>query len=176
MRRIWAVRVLAVIAVLGLTVVSTSADQGSNASAKAKLSGFSEVTPKLTNGTGIFSATINGGTLTYKLTFSDLTSPAFMSHIHFGQPAVNGGIFLWLCGSASSPGPAGTPTCPPDGGTVTRSGVTAADIQAVGTQNLTAGDFAAALSILSGGVAYVNVHTINFPSGEIRGFVRSSED
>ena len=171
----WIFRFAAVVAVLGLTVVATNADEGT-LSLRAKLTGFQESPPKVSPSTGTFEATVIGSTLSYKLTYSKLSSSAFMSHIHFGQPAVNGGIFLWLCGSASAPGPAGTPTCPPDGGTVSRSGVTAADIQAVGTQNLTAGDFAAALSILSGGVAYVNVHTINFPSGEIRGFVRSSED
>jgi hypothetical protein len=171
----WIFRFTAVVAVLGLTVVATSADEGT-LSLRAKLTGFQESPPKVSPSTGTFEATVIGATLSYKLTYSKLSSPAFMSHIHFGQPAVNGGIFLWLCGSAAMPGPAGTPACPPDGGTVSRSGVTAADIQAVGAQNLTAGDFAAALSILRGGVAYVNVHTTNFPGGEIRGFVRSSGD
>jgi hypothetical protein len=100
-----------------------------------------------------------------------------MAHIHFGQPAVNGGIFLWLCGSAAVPGPAGTPKCPPDGGTVSRSGVTASDIQSpVPSQNLSPGDFAGALSILASGDAYVNVHTTLYPAGEIRGLVKSSDD
>jgi len=174
MRRIWAVRVLAVIAVLGLTVVSTSADQGSNASAKAKLSGFSEVTPKLTNGTGTFSATINGGTLTYKLTFSGLSSEATMAHIHFAQRGVNGNIFLWLCDSVAKPGPTGTPHCPAAGGTVSRS-VTAADIQPVPDQNVSAGDFAGAIRIIRSGDAYVNVHTTKFGGGEIRGQVKSED-
>lgn len=171
----WIFRFAALVAVLGLTVVATNADEGT-LSLRAKLTGFQESPPKVSPSTGTFEATVIGSTLSYKLTYSKLSSPAFMSHIHFAQPAVNGGIFLWLCGSAAAPGPAGTPTCPPDGGTVSRSGITAADIQAVPTQNLTAGDFAAALNILRNGVAYVNVHTTNFPAGEIRGFVRSSED
>jgi len=175
MRLKWVFRFAAVVAVLGLTVVATNADEGT-LSLRAKLTGFQESPPKVSPSTGTFEATVIGSTLSYKLTYSKLSSPAFMSHIHFGQPAVNGGIFLWLCGSATAPGPAGTPTCPPDGGTVSRSGVTAADIQAVGAQNLSAGDFAAALDIIRGGVAYVNVHTTNFPAGEIRGFVRASED
>jgi hypothetical protein len=53
--------------------------------------------------------------------------------------------------------------------------VTAADIQGLSAQNLSAGDFAAALSILTSGAAYVNVHTTNFTGGEIRGLVRSGD-
>ncbi len=168
----WIFRFAALVAVLGLTVVATSADEGT-LSLRAKLTGFQESPPKLSPSTGTFEATVIGSTLSYKLTYTKLSSPAFMSHIHFAQPAVNGGIFLWLCGSTTAPGPAGTPTCPPDGGTVSRSGVTAADIQGLPLQNLTAGDFAGVLSIIRSGDAYVNVHTTLFPAGEIRGFVRS---
>lgn len=183
MRLVWAGRALAVVAVLlGLTVVTTTADEGT-VSAKAKMTGFQENLPKLTDGTGTFTATINGGTLSYKLTFSGLTSDAFMSHIHFAEPGVNGEIFIWLCGSTMAPGPAGTPTCPAKGGTVSGK-VTAAAVQSLlsppqaagASQNLKPGDFAGALRILESGDAYVNVHTINFPGGEIRGQVKTSSN
>jgi hypothetical protein len=174
MRLLWAGRVLAVIALLGLTVVTTSADEGT-VSAKAKLSGFQENLPKLTNGTGTFTARVNGGTLSYTLTFSGLSSDAFMAHIHFAQPAVNGGIFLWLCGSATQPGPTGTPTCPAAGGTVSGT-VSSAAILSIAAQNLNAGDFAGAIRILQSGDAYVNVHTTNYPGGEIRGQVKTNNN
>jgi hypothetical protein len=182
MRLVWAGRVLAVVALLGLSVVTTSADDG-NVSARAKLSGFQENLPKLTDGTGTFTATISGGTLSYRLTFSGLSSDAFMSHIHFAQPGVNGGIFIWLCGSATAPGPAGTPTCPAKGGTVTGK-VTAAAVQPLlgpppantPDQNLKAADFAGAMRILESGDAYVNVHTTRYPGGEIRGQVKTNSD
>jgi hypothetical protein len=167
----WILRFATAVALLGLTVATTSAD-GGTLTMRAKLNGFQESPPKLTAITGRFQARVVGSTLSYTLTYSQASSPVFMSHIHFAQPAVNGGIFLWLCGSSSAPGPAGTPTCPPDGGTVSRTGITAADIQAVGTQNLAAGDFAGALSIIRNGTAYVNVHTTNYPGGEIRGLVK----
>jgi len=182
MRLVWAGRVLAVVALLGLTVVTTSADEG-NVSARAKLNGFQENLPKLTDGTGTFTATISGGTLSYKLTYSGLSSDAFMSHIHFAQPGVNGGIFIWLCGSTIAPGPAGTPTCPAKGGTVSGK-VMAGDVQALDTldkpgnpptdQNVHAGDFAGAIRILESGDAYVNVHTLHFKGGEIRGQVKTN--
>jgi hypothetical protein len=182
MRLVWAGRVLAVVALLGLTVVTTSADDG-GLSARAKLSGFQENLPKLTDGTGTFTASVKGGTLSYKLTYSKLSSDAFMAHIHFGQTGVNGGIFVWLCGSVAFPGPTGTPTCPAGGGTVTGS-VTSTGVvplrggtprNAATDQNLNTADFAGALRILQSGDAYVNVHTTNFPGGEIRGQVRTDD-
>ncbi len=176
MRLKWILRFVALVAVLGITVMVTSADEGT-VSMRAKLTGFQESPPKLSPSTGTFEATVTGSTLSYTLTYSKLSSPASMAHIHFAQPGVNGGIFLWLCGSTFAPltPPAGTPTCPPNGGTVSRSGITAADILAVSGQNLSAGDFAGALSILGSGDAYVNVHTTMFPGGEIRGLVRSED-
>ena len=33
----------------------------------------------------------------YKLSYSGLEAPVTQSHIHFGKPAVNGGISIWLC-------------------------------------------------------------------------------
>lgn len=175
MRRLSFGVVLAAVAVISLWVTTTSANEGTIL-LSTRLSGFQEVpTPKLTTGTGSFSATIVGGKLSYKLTYSGLSSNAFMAHIHFGQRAVAAGIFIWLCGSAAAPGPAGTPACPAGGGTVT--GVaTAASVQAIAAQNVSAGDFAGAIAIIRSGDAYVNVHTTNFPSGEIRGQVRAQTE
>jgi CHRD domain-containing protein len=173
MKPTWLGRLLAAAIVVGLTVSVASADEAAT-HASAKLTGFQEVPPKLTNGMGTFSATVQGTSLTYKLTYSGLSTDAFMAHIHFAQPAVNGGIFLWLCGSAMAPGPAGTLNCPPGGGTVTRT-ITAADIVTITPdQGVAAGDFAGAVRILQSGDAYVNVHTIRFPAGEIRGQVHTS--
>ena len=175
MRRIWAVRVLAVVAVLGLTIVSTSADQGSNGSLRAKLSGFKESPPKLSDGTGSFTGTLTGGTLSYTLTFSGLTTDVTQAHIHFGQPGVSAAVFLWLCDSATNPSPtATTPHCPAKGGTV-KGSLTAADVQSVVAQGLSAGDFTGAIRIIRSGDAYVNVHTVKFPAGEIRGQVSSQD-
>ena len=186
MRHIWVGRLLAAAAVIGLTVTAASADEPT-IHATAKLNGFHEVTPKLTNGTGTFSATVQGGQLKYTLTYSNLTPNAFMAHIHFAQKGVNGGIFIWLCGSAKAPSPVSrTPTCPPNGGTV-HGTITAAEIVAIpratGTnppvntdQGVSAGDFAGAVRILQSGDAYVNIHTDRYPGGEIRGQVKTDTD
>jgi hypothetical protein len=169
MRLVWAGRVLAVVALLGLTVVTTSADEGT-VSAQAKLSGFQETpVPKLSDGIGTFTATIIGETLSYKLTFSGLSSAATAAHVHFGQPGVTGGIVFGLCGFGT------TPACPPNGGTVTGT-ITSADIPGIPAQNLKAGDFAGAVRILESGAAYANVHSASFPGGEIRGQVKSDQN
>jgi hypothetical protein len=172
MTRFWATRVLALCAVIAVTISVASADSGSDGRLAANLSGFHEVTSILSNGSATFRADVTSTSLTYTLTFSGLTSPAVQSHLHFAQSGVNGGVFLFLCGSAASPGPAGTPTCPANGGTVTRT-VTGAAILALPANNLTAGDFQGALRIIRNGDAYANIHTTMFPAGEIRGQVHS---
>jgi len=173
MKLTWAIRFLALVAVLGLTV--TVANAGDNATRfAARMSGFNEVPPIFTDGNGMFRATIDGNQLTYTETFGGLTSNVTQSHIHFGEQGVNGGIFLFLCSNLGN-GPAGTPACPAAGGTVTRT-VGATDIVAVAAQNVPAANFAAALRILRSGDAYVNVHTVMFPAGEIRGQVRATDD
>src|SRR5207247_3061352 len=155
----------------GLTVSAASADQGS-VNLSARLSGFTETPPNLTNGSGTFRATIHGNSLTYKLSFSNLSSTATQSHIHFAQTGVAGGIVVWLCGSATNPGPAGTPTCPAGGGTVTGT-VTAAGVVGPAVQGVTPGDFAGFVRIIRAGDASVHVHTTAHPAGEIRGQVQS---
>jgi len=174
MRRTWAIRALVVLAVaVGLTGAVANAGNGPN-EFTAKLSGFKEVPPILTNGAGTFRATVNGTSMTYRLTFSGLTSPATQSHLHFAMRGVNGGVFVCLCSNLGN-GPAGTPACPASGGTVTRT-VTAADFVAVAAQNVPAGSFENALRIIRSGDAYANVHSMNFPTGEIRGQVKSNGD
>ena len=176
MRRVGISAVLALVAIVGVVLFSaTSANEGT-IKLRATLTGFQEAPPKLTNGTGTFTATISGGQLNYTLTYSNLSSPAFMAHIHFGQKAVSGGIFIWLCQSDTAPSPtAGTPTCPAGGGTVTGT-ASAASVLKITGQTLNAGNFNDAIAIIRSGEAYANVHTTNFPGGEIRGQVSTQED
>ena len=108
----------------------------------------------------------------YKLTYEDLEGVVTQAHIHLGQKSVNGGIVVWLCGTASLPGPAGTPTCPGASSGEVSGIVHAANVVAVTTQGIAAGDFAEVLSAIREGVAYANVHTDRSPGGEIRGQIR----
>jgi CHRD domain len=173
MRPIWVVRILAIAGVLALAFTTAIANEGAT-KFSTSMTGFEETPPILTNGIGSFHATVNGNSLTYTETFSGLTSNVRQSHIHFGQRALAGNVFVFLCTNLGN-GPAGTPACPAAGGTVTGT-VTAASVLGVPSQNISAGNFAALLRILRSGDAYVNVHTDNFPAGEIRGQLRGGED
>lgn len=94
-----------------------------------------------------------------------MSSDAFAAHIHFGHPTDNGGILVFLCGGNDKP------ACALRGGTV-RGTIRAADVLAIPEQGVAAGDGSALLRIIRAGLAYVNVHTQNFPDGEIRGQIR----
>ena len=120
----------------------------------------------LTKGKGEFKLHLDKSNLTatYELTYSDLTSTASMAHIHFGKVHVPGSIMIWLCQTTIEPGPAGTPTCPEPGGTVTGT-ITASSVQAIPTQNVTAGDFDALVAALESNTAYANIHSVNFGDG-----------
>jgi hypothetical protein len=96
------------------------------------------------------------------------------AHIHFGKEHVAGGIIAFLCTNLGN-GPAGTPACPANSGTVTGT-ITAASVEAILKQNVSAGDFDALEDALTSNTAYANVHTTAFPAGEIRGQISSQDD
>jgi hypothetical protein len=139
----------------------------------ARLIGFNE-TPAaiLTDASGTLRLDLdqNAQTATYTLTFSGLSAPVTQSHIHFGKIHVGGGVIVFLCGTTTNPGPAGTPTCPQSGSV---SGtIKAANIIGPSAQGVAAGDFDGLVDALTSNTAYANVHSTNFPGGEIRGQVR----
>jgi hypothetical protein len=76
---------------------------------------------------------------------------------------VNGGIMAFLCGGG------GKPACAAGLATGT---ITATDIVAVPAQGIAANDLVNFLRVLASGDAYVNIHTTNFPGGEIRGQIK----
>ena len=92
---------------------------------------------------------------------------------------MNGHIVVWLCGTATNPGPAGTQVCPAGGGTVSGTFTAANVLPSAGAsapQQLAAGDLARFIDAMESGVAYVNVHTSLSPGGEIRGQVSARGD
>ena len=183
-RRTGVVAILAIAGAFALVLTSVGIaghGNGKRRSAEAKLIGYQEVPAVSTAAKGRIKLKVrNGstGTIEYRLSYSGLSAPATQAHIHFAQKGVNGGIVLWLCGTAALPGPAGTPTCPA-GTTTTKETVSgtldAADVQAImaGTppapaQGIAAGELAEVLAALKAGVTYANVHSGTFPGGEIR--------
>ncbi len=130
---------LALLAAMALAL-NASAAQASNH--VAALNGGNEVPPVNTPGTGTFSASLNEVTLvmTFQIDYENLLGTTTAAHIHRGTAGVNGPVVYPL---ATSPFPSG--------------------FQGQITLN------PADLTDLMNGGLYVNVHTVQFPAGEIRG-------
>jgi hypothetical protein len=145
-----------------------------------KLSGFSEAPSLSSPGTGQFKAVINAAhtEIRYSLTFSGTVDKVFMAHIHFGQAGVNGGISIWFCGDPTSPSPppptvpTTLPVCPADGGTVEGT-ITAADVIGPAGQGINVGEFEEVIDAILAGDTYVNVHSLTYRPGELRGQIQS---
>jgi hypothetical protein len=147
---------------------------------RADLIGFEETPAVSTQASGQFRGKINkDSSISYTLSYKGLEAPVTQSHIHFGQVGVAGGITVFLCQTATNPDPTGgAPTCPQEGsvnGTVTAANLTnSAAAQGIAGSNTggTAEEFAELIRAIREEVAYVNVHSTKFPSGEIRGQFR----
>jgi hypothetical protein len=162
------------IVIIASLLAAAPAFADSNSPLRAHLSGFNEVPVVITTASGDFQATIakDGMSITYQLTYSGLQGQVRQSHIHVGQRSVSGAIVLWLCGTTTNPGPAGTQTCP-QSGTITGT-LTTADVQASGTQQVA--DLGDVIEALRAGDAYTNVHTDLSPGGEMRGQIGRNDD
>jgi CHRD domain len=133
------------VAALALAVTAVALAQGVAAThLKATLNAGQEVPKqavKAPGGSGLFTATLTGKKLVWRLVFRKLSGPAVAAHIHLGRPGKAGNVAVPLCGPC-------------------KSGVS-------GKATLTS----AQLKALLGGGTYVNVHTAKNPNGEIRGQV-----
>ena len=111
---------------------------------------------------GTFSLNATGDTLVYALQIATGVGTAVtQSHIHTGNAGATGGIAVWFCGTASNPGPAGTPTCAIAG--------TSAGTLITGRVALPA----ATLTSMRNYGTYANIHTTGNTGGEIRGQLRN---
>ena len=155
----------------------------------AHLTGFNELGTinaqtgaVLSDGTGTATLDLDrqAGTINYTLTYSNvgttppLTGTVTQAHIHFGKSRDSGGILVFFCSNLGN-GPAGTPTCPLNSGTVTGTW-TAASVVAIATQNVNAGDFDALTDALASNTAYANIHQTALTAGEIRGQIRRPDE
>jgi hypothetical protein len=140
---------------------------------RARMVGFQEVPAISTEGKGFFRAVIDedAGTIEYTLSYENLGSAATQAHIHFGQFGVNGGISVFLCSNLGN-GPVGTQACPPAPAEISGT-LMSADVIGPAGQGIAAGEFAELLKAIRQGIAYANVHTVNFAGGEARGQLHS---
>jgi hypothetical protein len=131
----------------------------------ASLNGYNENMAVSTTARGTFRAEVHGNALRYRLTFRDLSTDSLFAHIHFGKPAINGGVIAFLCGGGDKP------ACPLRSGTVTGV-IDPADVVGPAGQGIAGGEFAELLRAMRNGATYANVHSVAFPPGEIRGNIR----
>jgi hypothetical protein len=172
MRRIAGVA-LGVVLVIGATIGTMGFTQGGFHHIREFLTGYEEVATGIaaisTTGTGRFIARINHDRteIDYWLKYEELEGDVTQAHIHFGNKGTAGGISVWLCGTATNPGPADTPACPVPGEWVSGT-LTAANVIGPVAQGIEAGAFDELLAAIRAGRTYVNVHTTKWGSGEIR--------
>ena len=172
-KRAYVVAALAAVGALAVVSVGSYAIAGSGKSTfKAKeMSGYFEPPAVSSAASGSFGAKLVSGAIQYELSYSGLEGTVLQAHIHFGQPATNGGISAWLCGTAANPGPAGTPTCPASG-TVTGT-ITPAAVVGPAGQGIALGQFDELVSAMRAGATYANVHSMVQPGGEIRAQIKA---
>jgi hypothetical protein len=129
---------------------------------RSALVGLNQVPPVASIGRGLASYLITSdtGNLVYMLEVLDVSSPITMAHIHLGYAGENGDVVANLCGAGSAPACASAGAIA--SGTITSSSL----VGPLAGHPL--GDLIAAMT---SGNTYTNVHTANFPNGEIRGQV-----
>jgi len=129
----------------------------------ANLSGGEEVPARATAANGTAQFVVEGNQITYAIEVDDITAIR-AAHIHAapGAPGVNGPVRLTLY-------PAPPSTSAPE---VSVSSKTILVQATVDSSSVTGITYAELLSAMRSGNSYVNVHTTQFPGGEIRGTIR----
>lgn len=172
-----AFRLVIVGAVVGLLGVASYALAGGGRDhiASSVLSGYEENPDISTVAKGTFDAQIGDAdtTITFKLSYSGLEGDVQQAHIHFGKPAINGGISVFLCSNLGN-GPTGTPACPQSG--TVRGTLDAADVVGPAAQGIEAQAFAELVAAIRAGHTYANVHSSKWPGGEIRAQIPAEID
>lgn len=132
----------------------------------ADLSGANEVPPVETSGTGFAALSVDVGqdSIDYTVLTHGLVDVT-QAHIHIGAPDVNGPVAAFLFGFAD-------PAVNSDG-ILAQGTITEGDL--IATDDVFDGTMATLLDHLRAGTAYVNVHTIANPPGEIRGTIDGLE-
>jgi hypothetical protein len=140
---------------VALAVLPSTASAGVNF--VASLSGDEEVPPVETQATGVAKFKLREEGLVFKVNVANIED-VVASHIHCGAVGVNGpvGVTLFAGGPVSV------------NGTLAEGVITAPD------EDNECGwtDLEAVVAALESGDAYVNVHTVANPGGEIRGQVK----
>lgn len=161
------------------TAIAKNGGGGGGRSFHATLDGYQEVPSISTRGRGTFRARLKSATeLEFRFTYRDLEGalgPAppntvvGQAHIHFSQRHTVGGIAVTLCGGAK-------PACPTTNPATVQGTITPADVTGPSGQGIAPGEFAELIRAMRHGATYVNIHTVPYPNGEIRGQIGHGRD
>jgi hypothetical protein len=149
-------RKVLLLALAALVAVAVPTALAASSKYKATLTGSAEK-PKSDSkakGTATFTVASNNKSIKYTIKASGLSGAVQAAHIHFGKPGKAGPVVVNICPK---------PCSLPKSGTLTSKQFT----KAPGVSN-----FAAAVKALKKGEAYVNLHTKEYPAGEIRGNIK----
>ncbi len=152
----------AVISVMGF--ISAGCTKGTEGMEvfEATLSPANEVPARSTAANGRVQYISDGTTVTYTIEVDDITN-VIAAHIHSAVAGSNGPIRVFFLGNGS-PHPISSPVSFTDKSILVQSSFTAADVTGVSFSDL--------LNQMRNGQAYTNVHTSQFPGGEMRGQIQ----
>ena len=138
---------------------------GSPHNHRTHLTGAEEVPANDSQATGqaIFQISEDGMTLSYKLIVANIENVT-QAHIHLAPTGVNGAVVAWLYPAAAPPQliPGRTD------GILAEGVITEASL--VGS--LAGAELSVLIEEMQAGNTYVNVHTSQYPGGEVRGQIR----
>jgi hypothetical protein len=126
------------------------------------LAGANEVPARSTGASGVMGFNVIGNRVDYSIEVHGTSSGITGAHLHTGPAGVNGPIRIALF-----PGPGANFTANPLSGVdgqLYEGSFEASDVTGISYADLLAG--------MRAGTVYGNVHTSNFPGGEIRGQVQ----
>jgi hypothetical protein len=162
----------------GLLLVLCDGAAAQQVRSAEQLVGGNENPPVVTDASGNFAATLFPDRIEFSLSYdvASVDSDIIQAHLHIANPGNNGGIVAFLCSNAGNTPPGATQrACPPSPGDV-EGEIVEADVLAVtdGDPAVTiieAGDLDGLARLIRQGSVYANVHSNDFPAGEVRGQV-----
>lgn len=176
------VAILAALVTLGaLALGAVAFAHGDDGGGKTRLNGYQEVvggpgsasTGSVSTGArGTFKFQIRDNPLRihYVLKYKGMEGTTVnVSHLHFAEEHVGGGVIAFLCGGG------GKPACTsPDGRF--ENDIVAADVLGPADQGIQPGALNEVIRAIRAGAVYANVHsTPQYPEGEIRGQLPGGE-
>jgi hypothetical protein len=156
-----AIGILSVLTIVTAPLTFQLAAQESEQKFIADLSGKEEVPPNESPSTGFAWVKITNDEIRYEVNVTDMDK-VNAAHIHLAEAGKNGPVVLTLF--------MGGPTEQVNG-TVGEANVTASNLEGP----MKGKDVTDLVTAIKNGTTYVNVHTTDFPDGEIRGQLKDSK-